>query len=79
MPDVTTNKCETCSHSHAAKKAAAPKKAAADSKKAAAAEKTEYYGRGVEYSDVHTSQLDTFYDLALEMKSKRLPQPSPKK
>eukprot|EP00043_Microstomoeca_roanoka_P000239 m.27256 g.27256 ORF g.27256 m.27256 type:complete len:81 (-) comp10206_c0_seq1:2195-2437(-) len=38
-----------------------------------------YYGRSVDYTSVHTAQLDTYYDLMVEMAKKRLPQPKPKR
>eukprot|EP00051_Salpingoeca_urceolata_P035755 m.31183 g.31183 ORF g.31183 m.31183 type:complete len:106 (+) comp9671_c0_seq1:100-417(+) len=37
-----------------------------------------YFGRSVEYTSVHDSKLQTYYDLELEMQKKRLTQPSPK-
>eukprot|EP00045_Choanoeca_perplexa_P008570 m.80521 g.80521 ORF g.80521 m.80521 type:complete len:89 (-) comp14544_c0_seq1:2018-2284(-) len=38
-----------------------------------------FFGRSVHYTDVHTSQLETFYDLTVDMQSKRCPQPVPEK
>jgi hypothetical protein len=37
-----------------------------------------YHGRSVPYTSVHTSQLETFYELEMQMRNKRLPQPKPK-
>eukprot|EP00053_Salpingoeca_punica_P013226 m.119154 g.119154 ORF g.119154 m.119154 type:complete len:96 (-) comp16146_c0_seq5:477-764(-) len=38
-----------------------------------------YTGRSVSYTDIHNSQLHTFYDAEIAVRSKRLPQPEPKK
>eukprot|EP01147_Barroeca_monosierra_P000718 gene719-4011_t len=37
-----------------------------------------YFGRSIHYTNVHTSQLETYYDLVVEMAKKRLPAPRPK-
>ncbi|EGD78370.1 hypothetical protein PTSG_09437 [Salpingoeca rosetta] len=68
----------TASKKSASSAAANKKTAAAESKyKTDVANEKGYYGRSVPYSNVHTSQLDAYYDLTLEMANKRLPQPRP--
>ena len=37
-----------------------------------------YFGRAVPYTNVHTSPLQTYYNLEVVMAAKRLPQPVPK-
>eukprot|EP00047_Mylnosiga_fluctuans_P004175 m.233090 g.233090 ORF g.233090 m.233090 type:complete len:83 (+) comp12457_c0_seq1:37-285(+) len=66
-----------------ASEAAGTKTAASAAKPAATASKapatgTKYFGRTVPYTDVHTSQLETFYATEITVRSKRLPQPVPK-
>ena len=73
-----------------ASKKAAPAKAAASKASSGASKATNskyntakaddkgYFGRSVHYTDVHTSQLDTYSSLVKEMARKRLPQPKPK-
>jgi len=38
----------------------------------AVADSKGYFGRSVPYTDVHTAQMDTFYDLHISMKDSRL-------